>query len=480
MRTAAVLLALVVPGVACSSGAATPDPPQAAPRDAVVEAMWAVEGDEVEVLPLDRPYLPATALPDGVVLTDLGRSDDGEHRDLPPDPLDDPTRGAQTLYADPEAPDPARGRSLVVGRTTATDVAEGIVAPGGEAADLHGVEGRIIRAGDLWVAAWPLPHTEECTACDQEGFVAGRGLDRDQVLAAARGAQVGGRRPALPVDLRPGLEPLGTVAGSGVHVPSWAPPPQHLTFRVGDAEVRLTVLRADPRLVAHLEVWASDGRFASLDTSLWRAEALGDGVVVQVGSSGTVDPPSEATVDGILAALRPADPDDVAAAQARLLASVPLAPCDIELGGAADPTQAHLFGTAGEARWVIGMSFARGTVSTCETIARVGTRPSSGGGGGPGALGDDPVEVVSRGVVGTGDGRSYRVTVGHVPDVVARVAVAVVDLEPVDAALADTGPVPGRRWFAAVVDVTPLGLRDGPVTVVAHAPDGAEVARVEG
>ncbi len=139
-----------------------------------------------------------------------------------------------------------------------------------------------------------------------------------------------------------------------------------------------------------------------------------------------------------------------------------------------------LNGTAGTARWVFGITVADGALQTCDQVIPAGG-PEIGAASFATpdfeARTESPVALVPGSTSGTGDGSTYAFVAGDVAEEVTEVQVAAEGLDPAVADIAEAGPLPGRRWFAAVLDVTPLGLREVTGTVVARRADGSEVAR---
>lgn len=469
-RSAAPLVVALLTLAACGSGGVDDARP-------AVDDLWAEEGDLVEVEAPDPLLLPGPGLPDGAVLTHVERPDPTYEAPTSAEALEQVLNPAQTVYADPGADDPARGRSLTVGRSWEGDVETGLWWPDGSVPlALPGVEGgRVGRFGDAWLVGWDLPIDHDC-GCQQEGFVLGRGVDRGSVVAAARAAEVLGPRPSLPAAARPGLRSLGTTSGVGDRVPGPGPRPQVLTVRLPAGEVRVVVHRADPRLVVHAGIWAPDGKLPGLGARVVHA-ARPDGAYVMARSRDDV---TVAQLEAVVASVVPATDADVEAALDHLAAEVPLADCfDADPSDLVVPDERpSLRGTTPDGgRWVVGIAWDGEVLNTCSTVAARGAEGMHGGSGGPAAIiTDAPVALVGGHATLTHPG-AYRAVVGHVVEGAAAVEVRTRGLPTVPAVLADAGPVPGRVWFAALVDVTPLGLHLPAIEAVALTPDGTELAR---
>ncbi|HMJ74669.1 MAG TPA: hypothetical protein VK507_01795 [Iamia sp.] len=472
MKTAFVVAALVVLA-ACgedepAQGADGPTPPS---LPAEVEAMWAETDPVVPVGPPATPWLPADD--DGQLVA--ARAAEEDPWVLPPDP----SSAAQTLYLDPTAADPATGRALLVGRVDLSDTEGVLFVPAGEAVDIAGIGGELTEVGDLVVVSWPRsPMPEECPDCAQDLFVAGRGIDRDAVVAAARAADPLADLPSLPPEAVDGLRALGTspavlsrdLAGRSVA--------QTLELRREGVDLVVAVVGSDPRLLAHLRFWAPGGVEVTRHPRPVAAALLDDGTVaVATGQLGSrpAQGSREAAVpvaEAALASLAPATTEDVAAAQQAVLTDVPLEPCDAGPGD-----QVDIIGVAEDTRWSVGIAYADGLLATCSTsLGLEGASGPTGLAAGHHELDlDAPAEVVGLTTGGDGAGGWHRTVVGHVRAEAATVEVAFPGAAPVAAVLADTGPTPDRRWFAVVLN-TPAGNVDAEAILVARDASGAEIS----
>lgn len=485
----AVMGVLVLGAAACGGGegprrtvAGTSDAPTGSEPD--VAALWAIE-DPVIGVESPRPFLPDPPTGGQVRVTgiDLPRTDEAT---TTVERLGDPTSAAETLYADPAAPDPARGRALMVGRTTMTDIGGELVAGlEGEEVTVAGRTGRLYEmAADTVAVVWGLELGPEISCgCTQSGFVAGRHIGRTEVLAAAEAATVSASRPSLSSQHRPGLEALGTAPYNQDDGGSTGVSPMSLHASVGGTRLSASVLAADPRLAVHSAFWAPDGEVV---VSRWRTPQIAvpvEGAVVIVGPDRWTDDERAShdaftrAANALVDSLRPATMDEVQAARAEIVRAVPLDPCDAVEDPHDQVNLTGVTGVAGDTRWTVGIAYADGSLSTCEDIAEGGaTSSGAGGGGGPEQLDlRTPVELIGGSNTGTGT-RWYRVAIGHVTTDAARVEVTVAGSAPVDAVLADDGPAPGRRWFATVVETRAMDP-NGQVVVVARTADGTELGR---
>jgi hypothetical protein len=438
----------------------------------VAAALWAIDEPEVPVAPPATPWLPA----DEDALTRV--------RAAEPDGFSfaDPGAAAQTLYLDPSAEDPATARALLVGRVDISDTDGALPVPEGDAVDVGGVEGTVVEARGLVVVRWPNPDANGECACDQDLFVAGRDVARADVVAAARVAEPLAPLPSLPADAVAGLRSLGTSPAVLGRDLAGRTSSQVVELRRDGVDITVAVVGSDPRLVPHLAFWAPGGAtLTPWDRPLVAAQ-LDDGTVGVATSTRFglgLDEPLDLdvavpAVTDALASLAPVTDEAVAAAQRRVLAEVPLEPCD-----ALAPGQVDIAGSVGDTRWTVGISYVDGALNTCEQAADLdGTGTPGGGGGGLRPLDlAAAVELVGGSTSSDGGtGRTHRFAIGHVTAAAATVQVAVPGAPPVDAVLAATGPTPDRRWFAAVVELPALDTEAVTMAVV-HDAAGAELGR---
>jgi hypothetical protein len=452
--------------------------PLGPPLPPEVAALWAEDDPLITIAPPTTSWLPTE---DGGRLTSVRVAEPGGWPALPGPPV--PNGPAQTLYLDPTAADPATARALMVGRVELSDTDGALPVPGGEHVTVGGADGELTEVGGLVVVTWPRADAGEVCACDQDLFVAGRGVARDAVLAAAEAADPLAPIPALPPEATDGLEPLGTspmVLGWGLSGWLWS---QTVEVERDGLAMVVSVATADPRLVEHARFWAPEGATASRWDRPLAAAQLDDATVAVATSThfggGAAVPIDLATavplVESAAAALVPATPEEVAAAQQQAFADEPVEPCDAGPGDQVDIT-----GTTGDTRWIVGIAHGDdGLLVICE--AGRGLDGSSGPG--PVSAGHQdldltgPIEVVGRtGGLVTDGGASRQTIIGHVRAGATTVEVIFPGAAAAPAVLADTGPTPDRRWFAVVVEATVGGDDPGP-TVVARDATGAEIGR---
>ncbi|WP_040338796.1 hypothetical protein [Candidatus Blastococcus massiliensis] len=242
---AALLAAAMIAGLAGCSDAAGgerganegPERPAAGGDDVVVDP-----------LPLEAPVI-LDPVPDGLRLS--GLSYDPPGTDLFYNEASgkyEPARA--TLYGDPDLADTLDGPVLLVGTSTgsATIAGPGYEAPGEEVDLGGGRTGRVVPDTDrTWVVIEHNDYTE---------FVVGRGIDEDDLVAAARGADFESATVALASDDVPaGLEPL--VAGSPQDQPG-AGSGESMSLQGSGSYLSVSVVRADPRLAALWGFWIED------------------------------------------------------------------------------------------------------------------------------------------------------------------------------------------------------------------------------
>lgn len=440
--------------------------------------MWAEDEPVVRIATPDIVLLPGPDAPPGAVLSGLQERDPELDAGSVEDLLASDDTAAQTLYADPDAADPLDGRVLMVGRSALSDTDTGLSFQGGEDVEINEDGGHLTEADGFTIAIWRLPPSPTLSCgCDQQGFVAGRGVTRAELLAAAERATVTGPEPSLPGEVVDGLRSLGTTTGAVWPVAIAGPRPQTLTVRLASGhEVDLAVRSGDVRLLPHTRIWAPRGRVVWPG---WERR-----YVVQPGPEGTVvwatapDAVPEQELEQLIASLVPATDAEVEAALEEI-ASIPLETCDLEVTSEND-TRGDLFGTTADGtRWTVGMMLQDGTLLTCQRLVPRGEVDTGAGSGSghPSSSFTSPLELLPLGSTGLGDGRRYLTVGGYVDGRAARVVVEVGGLPPVEAELATTGPTGDRRWFALAVEAPTEGPPEIPVSAVAYDNDGAELAR---
>jgi hypothetical protein len=374
-------------------------------------------------------------------------------------------QAAQTLYADPSVDDPSEGRELVVGRTGTSDEAYG-PAVHGDPVRIQGTKGEIKRGddGDSWVVSWPIPVTDPDCPCDQFGVVAGRGLSKKAVVAAAEAAQPHAPRPtvsrtAVPDDLRS----LGTVAGTDL-ADIGGEPRTRLTFAVGRTDVVVDNYAGDPRLGAHLRFWNGLGS----DRLKEAHEVLGEVVVIDVNG------PRHVAAGNLASALVRATKEKAADLQLQLLKRPQdtTDQCDVSRTPPGGP--AFIAAYRDGFRWIVGFrELGRATDICVATIDdrtyERSERRSSAPLAPPTAIGE--VSLVPGTVPSSRPG--VRFVIGWVAPTADRVEVRLGDDRRVDATLGTYGDREDRRVFAAPFTGVPAGA-DLPVSALAYR-DGREI-----
>lgn len=480
-RRAALLAAAAfgLAGVAaCGDGGRAATPTTLPPR---VAAMWAQDESWLRVAPPDAVYVPGPAMPDDVRVEALiGPHAADPEAELRPTPR--PDDAAQTLYADPTSAEPWADRALVVGRVAGFD-GTGSFNEGGDhgtPVDIQRSRGRVGRSGDMWFAVWDIP-TTACASCSQEAFVIGHGLTREKVLAIAETVRQEPHPRADPASLPDGLKPMGSSPGAeGVMVVGVAP--QVLAMRSGDATAELTAWTGDARLYAHLAFWSRTGSPDRSWRDGWMTVVGRGGDVITVSGSPAAAEPGATEVEALTEAAASLVPGDAAAAEKAMADVVrDLGPlpadqhlCLVERGK--EGVWTTLSGVAGIARWGLTLEVADGLANYCDDIwfADSGGGPSSASGGRIGPVPPGGVRFGGGGGLSRRDGSSVTVLAGDVPDAAARVVVSL-NGEPIDGELADVGPEPGRRWFAAGFYHERSAI-DHKIEAVAYDADGNPIA----
>lgn len=472
MRTA-VLAALVVAGV---SGCADTGDDAGAPGSVAGEgpARPGAGGDElvVDALPLEAPVI-IDAVPEGLLLTGLSYrppEDDLWFNDAAGDYL--PARA--TLYGDPALADTLDGPVVLVGTSTgsATIAGPGYEAPGEEVDLGSDLPGRVVPDSDrTWVVLEGNDYTE---------FVVGRGIDDDELVAAARGADFASATTALAADAVPaGLEPL--IAGSAQDRPG-SGAGVHMFLRGDGTQVTVNAVRADPRLAALWGFWLEDasgttvrgnpGSAGDLQGAnvgdpdargrVWAEDGLVISVVVTMGADRDRAGDREQVLDQVVEALRVGTWEEFEALDGEIQSRPPTAvesPCPSDSG--------YTSGVEGNSRWVFQLApnpySSWGEWSTCSFDLT-----SGGGNGGsvlPPPLGELAVSGFGSGIVG-----------GVAPPGTTRVTVTAVDGSTRDAVLAADGPRPGERVWGTYLPVFPPPGGTAPFTVTAYDAAGAVLA----
>ncbi|RBY79947.1 hypothetical protein DQ240_21885 [Blastococcus sp. TF02A-26] len=460
MRTAllAAVLAAGVTGCAeTGDDAAAP-----APTAGVGPDRPGAGGDElvVDPLPLDAPVL-LDRVPDGLLLTEFSYQ--------APDAGYEPFRA--TLYGDPALTDTLDGPVLLVGTSSGSAQIGGprYEAPG-QQVDIGGRTGAVVADGDrTWVVIQSNDYVE---------FVVGRGIDDDELVEAARGADFESPTATVAPDAVPaGLEPL--IAGGPPDGPGG--PGQHV-FLLGETTwVSVVAVQADPRLAALWGFWADDAtgttvRGAPGSAGVLRGTYLGgpeapgrvwaeDGLVLAVIA--TLDRAGQGAdlVDQVVRALRVGTWAEFDATRRQLLERPPTR---AEAGCGAD--SGFVSGVEGDHRW--GFAVYAHSLSGQEEWSAC--YMDIGGGGGGGTLGPPP--PVGEVAIHPGG----PIVGGVAPPGTARVTVTAPDGSTHEAVLSDVGPRPGERvWGMFLPDLPPPATSSTPpyvfwsMTATAYDASGA-------
>ncbi len=434
------------------------------PTADVGPARPAAGGDEVVVdtLPLDAPFL-LDQVPEELLITELSYDPPEEGTDW----------GRATLYGDPVLADTLDGPVLLVGTSGGSAQIGGprYEAPG-EQVDLGGRTGTVVLDGDrTWVVIQGNDHVE---------FVVGRGIDEDELIEAARGADFGSTTATLAPDAVPaGLAPL--IAGG----PPDGPGPglgEHM-FLLGDSTwISVTAVRADQRLAALWGFWVDDAAGTVIrgepgSAGVLRGTYLGgpaapgrvwaeDGMVLAVVV--TLDEAGRGTdlLEQVVSGLRMATWDEFEATR-RTIAERPPTREEVGVG---HPDSGFVSGVDGADRWSFEL-YPDPYPGMDDWSAAYLDLTSGGGGGGsvlPPPLGEVAVHVGGS-IVG-----------GVAPPGTARVTVTGPDGSTREAVLSDVGPRPGERvWGTFLPSVSSPTTSSTPpyvfwsITVTAY--DAADV-----
>ena len=411
----------------------------------------------VDERPLEAP-LVLDPVPEGLLPTGLSYD--------PPDGSYEPSRA--TLYGDPDLADTLDGPVLLVGTSSgsASIAGPGFEAPGEEVDLGDGRTGRVVPDTDrTWVV---IEHN------DYNEFVFGRGIDEDELVAAARGADFESATAALaPDDVPAGLEPL--VAGSPQDGPG-AGSGEYMFLQGSASYVSVFVVRADPRLAA---LWG-----------FWVEDETGTAVRGHPGSAGDVqganvgDPDARARVwaeDGMVLAViatmngdgdRNADPDqllDQVVDNLRVGTWDEFEALDWEIR-TRPPTREEagcggdggfVSGVEGTVRWALQLRAGASDWSICSLDLTNGS--GSGGTIVPPPVGELATSGIGSGIVG-----------GVAPPGTTRVTVTAAEGRTLEAALGDAGPRPGERvWGTFIPEQVPPPTGPSPFTVTAYDAAGA-------
>ncbi len=462
-RWATTALFALVLAAACQQGEPGRD-------QAASSAVWRQPSPVVELTAPTPMLLPGPDAPPETTLTSINLPEKEELRS----PMSR-GRSAQSIWADPERDDPMTGPMLLVGRTSIDD--SHVELPpelplDGRPVDIGHPDALLGRQGALTVVTWPLPVPASIScACTQVAVVAGRQLSDETVLAAARSARPLDRRPSVTADGLPvGLRSLGTLPGLS-HQYRWQPIVQRMEVLVADAIVELRVFEGDPRLAPHLQFWSAGHR------DLFLPEAAAGRQVVVVKQRNAAEP-GQRDLDALLDSLRPATEAEAMAAQRQALDRPTDAADRCDEGPEITTSAATLAGAAGGGRWTVTIGLVDGdSYSYCAAVDHgTGFSGSVDGSSLEPLSSAEQVRIIGKSVDTSPEGDLLRMVFGDVPAAATRVQASIAGRPPVDAQLADTGPGPDRRWFAAA-DELPDSRAAPDITVVAFDGEGREIAR---
>jgi hypothetical protein len=422
----------------------------------------------VEEQPLEAPVV-LDPVPDGLLLTDLSYDPPGSYLLYNESSgRYEPSRA--TLYGDPDLADTLDGPVLLVGTSSgsATIAGPGYDAPGEQVELGGGRTGRVVPDTDrTWVVIEHNDYTE---------FVVGRGIDEDELVAAARGADFDSATTALAPDVVPdGLEPL--VAGSPQDRPG-AGSGESMSLRGDGSWVSVHAVRADPRLAALWGFWVEDATGTAVRGHLGSAgdlqganvgdpDAEGrvwaeDGMVLAV--IGTTDAEGERAenrgqlLDRVVEQLRVGTWGEFEALGGEIRTRPPTreeSPCP--------PDGGFVSGVEGTSRWVFQLQ--PNALSSTGEWSACAFELASGGSGGS-VIPPPPGELA-------GEGAGSGIVGGVAPPGTDRVTVTAADGRVLEAQLSDEGPRPGERVWGTFVLRSPSSTGDSTLTVTAYDAAGA-------
>nr|MBA2554479.1 hypothetical protein [Geodermatophilaceae bacterium] len=405
------------------------------------------------------------------------------HASLNP-PYDGHPGQQATLYGDPDLGDTLDGPLLLVGSTARSASIGG--PPGsaedGRVVDLGDHDGFLIGEADwTWVA-------DTSDGQDYVEFVVGRGVDDQELIRAAAGAQFTGNSTAIAADSVPaGLQPL--ISAGGRDGPYALGVGETLVLEVLDgshARVIGYIVRADPRLAAMWGFWAADSDGTMIRGQPGSAGDLvgnpGDdaeparvwaeaGMVFSVQARGS----AIAYLDDVVNGLRVGTEAELASMQGGLLERNPTAE---EIG--CPPGSRVVSAVQGDVRWVLGVGTLPGNpVERSESCTALVTGEGTTGGG-IGSFNLAPLGQLSSNTSGIGglpSGLDGTILGGVAPPGTARVSITDPDGVVVDAVLSVDGPRPGERLFGQFFTGNVTAFV-GPYEVTAFDAAGAVLAMV--
>ncbi len=470
-RPLLLLMVLVLAGGACGTDRAESSSSDTVPER--VQAMWRETAPWVAVGPPTPLLVPGHDLPASVRVEAIARPTTFGEPATSASAVPEPGAAAQTLYADPGSAAPWADGAVMVGRVPASDI-EGFFNYGeGSAVQIQGRPGRVGQDGGLWFAAWSIP---TCDVCDQEAFVIGHGLTRQDVLAIAESVRQEPTPQADPATLPAGLRSLGSAPGALGWVVT-NPSSEELVMRTGDTEATLQVWSGDPRLYAHLAFWSRDqGPLGNQQRGWATVVDHGDDVIaLTAGSVPAVD--EAAALQAAAQGLVPGNDQEVEGALDEVIANLEPLESTRNLCWTDDGPWETFSGVVDDTRWGVTLMLTDGdSLISCDYARTASSAYAAEGGGGGklGPVGQGGVRFAAGGSTGLDDGRSIQVVTGDVPATAVKVRVEnggrTVDVTP-----GEVGPAPGRRWFATAFlhDELTVGTRP---KVTALDASGATVA----
>ncbi len=420
---------------------------------------------DVAPVPPAAPLVPAT-LPDGFHISDVDLG--GEVQT---------TRALLIGPPDREADDPLEPL-VVVGSSNGSASIAGPSGGDRQPIDDLGVDGP---AGSYVVDdgpwTWVVFNADADCYEDCLDYIAGRGVDGDDLVAIARATEFGEERPSVdPAALPDGLVPLATApAPDGVLTSGLARIDILSSAGPESGWLVVQMAQADPLLASLWGFWVDDdgsevrgqpgwagGMGAAIDEADIARVWIDDDVLVTVLGWGV----DESVVDAVVDGLRPGTPDDLAALSDQV-GNRPLTTADLPCDGTV------LSGPVDGGRWAVGLRANPTNPAAAEYCqAFFDLEDPLPGGGGTFPLAPTGELSVVRASASSGTTGGLFVS-GAAPPGTAVVEVAAPGGPPVIATLAADGPRPGELWFATFA----LGMSEA--TVIARAADGTEIARSE-
>jgi hypothetical protein len=454
VRTALLAAVVAVGLAACGDGPADAVAPGSVTGEG--PARPAAGGSHLHVDPglLQTPVV-LDPVPEGLVVTGLSYEAPDDRR-LP---------ARATLYGDPDLADTLDGPVLLVGTSSGSASLAGPPqgTAGERAVDLGGRTGRVVRDTDrTWVLI---------DGNDEREFVVGRGIDEEELVAAARGADFRPATATLAEDVVPtGLVPL--VAGNAPDRPG-GDSGEHMSLQGDGSWISVSAVHADPRLAALWGFWVEDARGTVVrgrpgsagdlqDADVGDPDARGrvwaeDGLVLSVVVTGARNRAldRDALLDRVVANLRVGTWAEFEALDGEIRTRPPT-----RGEAACGPDGWFVSGVEQTVRWSFQLRTGPWDWSVCYLDLTSGV----GGGGSilPPPLGELAIPSRGSGIVG-----------GVAPPGTARVTVTTPSGHTLEAQLSDAGPRPGERVWGAFVLEGLMAPSRPPFTVTAYDAAGA-------